>query len=60
MGEYLVIGRITFSGAMFVVEAADRTEARKKAEAGQFVDYALDGAEVIDVNLDPMTMRVNE
>lgn len=47
--EWIVSGRVTYSGATCIVHAKDRDEAKRIAQAGHFIgEIDIDGASLCD------------
>lgn len=57
--KFTATGTVTLRNVVFTIEAANLAEARKKAEAGDFVDYETTVAETSDWQISPHNVKAD-
>lgn len=53
--RYMFRGSVTLNGAIFFIDADSSQAAVEKARQGEFEDYDIDGAELVDWEIRPGT-----
>lgn len=60
MPQYTAEGKVELNGATFFITADSLEEAKRKAKAGEWDDYNSAGAETINWEIRPATVKLNE
>ncbi len=60
MTEFIATAKLVMRGATVFIDAVDIVQARAKALSGRVEDVEYDDAEIVDITVDPESLKPND